>query len=123
MSLITQLRDQKDALDYLESELGEDNSYYKDVKSSFSHRNLFMFSSIAVNTALLVGAVALYKVIYGDVGTFMTIAFLSVFVFINLACAVFENSTSTGFWKWNRYYRLWLKYNKNIPTEVLRVFK
>lgn len=123
MSLITQLHDQKNALDYLESELGEDNAYYKDVKDAFSHRKLFMFGSIAVNTALLVGAVALYRVRYGDVGTFMTIAFLSVFVIINIACAVFENSTCTGFWRWNRYYNLWLKYNKNIPSEVLRVFK
>ena len=123
MSLITQLHDQKDALDYLESELGEDNAYYKNVKKDFSHRKLFIFGSIAVNTALLVGAVAFYRFRYGDVGTFMTIAFLSVFVFINLACAVFENSTSTGFWKWNRYYNLWLKNNKSIPTGVLRVFK
>ena len=46
MSLITQLRDQKDALDYLESELGEDNPYYKDVKSDFSHRKLFIFRDV-----------------------------------------------------------------------------
>lgn len=108
MSLITQLHDQKNALDYLESELGENNSYYMDVKNSFFHRNLFMFGSIAVNTALLVGAVAFYRVRYGDVGTFMAVVFLSVFMAINIACAVFENSTSTGFWKWNRYYNLWL---------------
>ena len=123
MSLITQLHDQKNALDYLESELGEDNAYYKDVKSDFSHRKLFMFGSIAVNTALLVGTVAFYRVRYGDVGALMATAFLSVFVIINIACVVFENSTNTGFWKWNRYYNLWLKYNKSIPTGVLRVLR
>ena len=123
MSLITRLRDQKNALDYIENELGEDNAYYKDVKSDFSHRKLFMFSSIATSAALLVGTVAFYRVRYGDVGTFMTIAFLSVFVIINIACAVFENSTRTGFWKWNRYYNLWIKYDKSIPIGVLRVLK
>lgn len=123
MSLVTQLHDQRKALDYLRRELGEDNAYYSDIKKDFSRRNLFMFGTIFADTVLLVGAVAYYRIRYGAVSPFMTVVFLSVFVAINLVCAAFENSPNMGFWKWNRYYNLWLKYNKDIPSEVLKVFE
>lgn len=119
------LRDEKNALDYLKQGLGEDNACYLDLKDEWSHRTLFTFGAMVTSTLFLVGAAALYGIKYGNVGTFMTFVFLFVFLFINIACSVFENSLSVGFWKWNNYYRLWLIYKaakKKIPLEVLTEF-
>lgn len=126
MSLVMQLHDQKKALDYLKQGLGEDDVCYLDLKDDWLHRTLFMFGAIITSTVFLVGAVAFYGIRYGNVGTFMAFVFLFVFLSINTACAVFENSLSVGFWKWNRYYKLWLIYKctakKKIPLEILTEF-
>lgn len=123
MSFVTQIADHKNALAYLKKELGEDNLRYLDLKTDFTHRMTFTFGAIFVSTAFLVGITAFCKVTYEDMGTLAWAALLFVFVAVNIACAAFENSLSVGFWKWNRYYyRLWLKYDKKIPLDVLTEF-
>ena len=126
MSLAMHLQDEKNALDYLKQELGEDNFCYLDLKNDWLYRTFFTFGSIVAETILLVSAVVFYKNKYGDIGAFMTFVFLLVFLSINTACAVFGDSLNIGFWKWNRYYRLWLLYKKTakkkIPLEILTDF-
>ena len=126
MSFVMQLHDQKEALGYLKRKLGEDNPCYRNLKKDYLHRKVFMFGTIIASTALLVSAVAFYRIKYGDVGSFVSFVFLFVFISINIACSAFEDSLSVCFWKWNRYYRLWLLYKKTaekkIPLEVLTDF-
>lgn len=126
MSFVMQISDQKKALGYLKQELGEDNPCYLDLKAVFSHRMLFTFGSIIASTVLLVSAVAFYRIKYGNVGSFVSFVLLFVFISINIACSAFEDNLNIGFWKWNRYYRLWLLYKKTaekkIPLEVLTDF-
>lgn len=126
MSFVMQAEDQKKALGHLKQELGEDSLCYRDLKIDFTHRMLFMYGSIIASTALLVSAAAFYRNKYGDIGTFTTFVFLFVFLSINIACSAFEDSLNIGFWKWNRYYRLWFLYKrtpgKKIPSEVLAKF-
>jgi len=126
MSFVMQISDQKKALGYLKQELGEDNPCYLDLKAVFSHRMLFTFGSIIASTVLLVSAVAFCRIKYGNVGSFVSFVFLFVFISINIACSAFEDNFDIGFWKWNRYYRLWLLYKKTaekkIPLEILTDF-
>ena len=123
MSFVTQIADHKDALDYLKRELGEDNLCYLDLKTDFKHRMTFTFGAIFVSTVFFVGITAFCKIVYGDIGTFTRVVLLFIFIAVNMVCAVFEDSLNVGFWKWNRYYqRLWLKYDKKIPLDVLIEF-
>lgn len=126
MTFVMRVHDQKKALGYLKRELGEDSLCYRDLKVDFIHRMLFMFGSIIASTALLVSVCAFYRAKYGDMETFAWGTLLFVFLSINIACSAFEDSLNVGFWKWNRYYRLWFLYKrtpgKKIPSEVLMKF-
>ncbi len=122
MSLIMHLEDEADALEYLKQGVGEDCPCYLALRRDFVGHVTFIFGSAVVNTLVLVAIC----MIDGDgVGGFETFAYLFGFLLVTLGCCVFDSSTRIGFWKWNRYYRLWCVYKRKgegIPMERLMLY-